>query len=765
VKISILAVIALAGAIAGWITAPFGGRGESPAPGGESSVRSPATGTGVPEVESESGKSPTPTEDTVSNANGDDASTLRQEFTALLARLPAFEVAAGDGVIEGSVVRHADGAPLAGIAIDWIQWGSPPASGAEGLSQPELSAYLLEKVEWYRFKLATTHRAVTDAHGRFRISGLLRDEEYVLYPLPNEDWLILSGGEGSVASPGDTVELRAAPFAIVEVEVLDERGAPVESGLIRIGSPEGEETSWGFAAFYSKDREVRAPLGRCRLSTTSSGGEFAEALLEITDRERRTVRLNLLSEPFLEVRVLAAEPFDRFDLRIHLLPLDGTPLPDEPWESVDDERARHDDVDYQTGKWRASIEPGRYLLRLLRYGTVLHEETLILGEARRTLEITASPVPSERVAFVRVLGPDGEPAPNVSFDLHARTVSTLGGANGHPEEEEIFLGVGWHDLGSGRYAIVSSPLPRTEPGTEVRPFELFLEVESEPHGELEIPLELGVSRVQEIRFPESIDVVIDLVGYVGHELQGQLEIELRGAEAGSSLRSGGTIDELGRATFRGIHPGRWIVKLLAGERHQRKPALEREIEVSSTARAFAIPLPELYSVRVRCPGCEPGHRLFLRSAEGDFARSAQVGDEGIAEFSDLVPGEYRLTSRTGNESQPVRVPGEAEIRFEPLLSNALDVVISANEGWLARSGFLDGDHVVGVTPGADAEGDEIPDLGQLRLAVLRAIAAGKGAIVVERGGETLRIPIPSGPPPSPAALGGWFEPVHRGKTP
>jgi len=604
VRRSILALVALAALLAGWATAPFdgGGTGGAPeaSPGERDALDAPLDapaepGAHTPAIPEEPEPDPEP-----GSAGTDPTPSPRDDLAALLARFPAREYAGGDGSITGTVLRDEDDAPLAGIAIDAIIHGTTPGVEQKGLDHPDLLGFILEEIDQYHYDIAMARRAVTDAEGRFRIDGLRADAEYHLNAAPSDEWFIFAAGRSRNLSPGASVEFRVAPIAFVTVEVLDASGAPVEMGSVGLGPCEEGASNRFRANFSAASREIRVPIPYTRLVATLPNGESTESVdLSLVPGERRTVSLSVRPAPGLDVTVLAADPIDRVGAGLALHPLDGPPIPADPRRVADDVRARSGSVNVESGRWRSDLEPGEYRLRLHRDGELLHEEDLRIGNRRRTLEIPIPPRPSSRLAYVRVLGPDGLPAQVDDISLYRR----VGG-------ERTWRDCEVRSVGAGGLAILARGEPSPDSAGGSSPPEDSLVIDSSQNGIQMFPVSFGVAGFQEMRYAEPVEVSIDLLGYVGHELQGRVGIVLGSVETELDSEAWGWIDAVGRAKFSRVSPGRKRLRVFLQDSWSEGPsAIDREIDISPGKNAFAIPLPPLHALRVRCPPESAGRAI------------------------------------------------------------------------------------------------------------------------------------------------------------
>jgi len=736
----------LAGILAGWFLVPAGSG--SPEPPGSGSAPRSAPPPLAPE------RDETPPAAVESPAADPAAAAVRADtaadLAALLACFPAREYPSGSGAITGSVLRHGDGAPLAGIAIDAIIHGTTPGVEQVGIEHPELMAFILEEIDQYHYDAAMARRAVTDEEGCFRIEGLLPDEKYHLTPARSDEWYVYTLAQRSQLSPGSDVEFRAAAVAFVDVEVVDGAGAPIAMGTVEMSDPQEENGVRFQEPFIPRDREVRVPIPFTRVAARLADGRRSEPVdLSLAPGGRGSVRLVVHEPSGFDIAVHAADPIDLVGAQILAARDDGGPLPEDIREIRGIEDAVDATVDPDTGRAKLGVEPGRYHLILLRDGEEIASRSAAIGEGRVAIEFSAPPRDRATLAFVIVFDPQGSPVEDVSFE----TIRRMRSSDGSEHDWDAWTRSRYH--GEGRHTLIESSGGgggREEGWSEVS---RSLRCTSQRFGTVEGPVSYGSSAVQEYRFVEPAELVVDLLGYVGSELQGRVRLRVAGAEEGVGQDDvWGTTDPLGRVTFPPLAPGARRLRASIGSRWNGSAVLERDLTLRSGENSLAIELPELHSLAVRFPPEHRGRSASLRDPAGNWVAHEQVGEDGLVEFPDLAAGSYRLGDEM--ETMEIAVPSGGVVEFRPVRSNALAVSIADEEGWLARAGFRDGDRIVGL------DGELYAGVRTLQFALMRAFSAGEGELIVEREGSEVRLVIPKDDPANFLELGGELEPAVRG---
>jgi hypothetical protein len=738
----------LAGILAGWYLVPGGaGSPEEPGTPGPEAVSAPAPADSLPAPEPE-GPPPASGESPAAALTAPVAPPA--DLAALLARFPVREYPSGTCAITGTVLRHGDGAPLAGIAIDAIIHGTTPGVEPVGIEHPELLPFILEEIDQYHYDAAMARRAVTDEEGRFRIEGLLPEEEYHLTPARSDEWYVYTFAQRSQLSPGADVEFRAAAVAFVDVEVVDGAGSPIAMGSVEMRDPQEENGARFNETFTPRDREVRVPIPFTRFAARLDDGRRSEPVdLSLAPGGRGSARLVVREPSGFDIAVLAADPIDLVGTEVIAVADDGEALPEDLGQVRYGNGAEEAEIDPDTGAAELDLEPGRYHVVLVRDGEEVASRRVALGEGRVAMEFSAPPRDRSHVSIVSVLDPQGAPADSVSFHARARMRMPSG------DEHDADVWIRSRPLGDGRSALISSELmnvPREDGWTLVGH---TLICHSERYGTAVGPVSFGTSSVQEYRFVEPAELIVDLLGYVGSDLQQRLRLQVAGVEGG---RRGmdeieGELDPLGRVTFPPLAPGAWRLHGAVNGRWGGA-VIERELTLRPGENSLAIELPELHALAVRFPDGKRASHLPLRDTAGDWISNAEVGEDGIAEYSDLLPGSYRLGDEMG--SMTVTVPAGGVVEFRPVTANAFAVSISDEDGWLARAGFCEGDRIIGL------DGELYAGVRTLQFALMRAFTAGEGELIVEREGSEVRLVIPKDDPANFLELGGELEPAVRG---
>lgn len=671
-------------------------------------------------------------------------------LAAVLEEFPVREYPRGEGVITGRVTSAADGSPIAGATIDAIVHGLTPGAEPEGLDAAELMTFVEEEIAQYHYDVAMARRAVTDAEGNYRLEELVEGEEYHLHPEEGDTWFLYPTDRAQNLAPGSSVDFEACPVAWVEAEVVDASGAPLPGAVIECRLP-GEENGRRFRLpWIPEERTVRVPAPYAALSAVAFSGERSEPLLlDLSAGARTTATFVVTAPPGLGVTVRHGDPIDLVGLSVHCVPEEvaasGEPrdwLHSGPYREID-----------ESGRVRVPLEPGRYRVLLSRAGDVLDDRPVEIGLAGSEVVLTASPIDRTHTAILALRAWDGGSVGDVQLQANARMRwrdQVVG---------PIHLNTSSSSIGNDRHLLFLAEDGRQWGGEEAEVLERTIVATSDELGTATVPLVLGTGRELEIVFSEPAYLDAVLLGYVGHPLQGRVHASVQDADAPDQnvWGQGDSIDAQGRARLGPVTSGAKALLLTAQGTGQ---AVSRTDLALAPGENYAeIPLPDLYSVRVIFPESYGGRYAWLESLddeENTRSGGAEIGLDGVADFQDLRSGRYRINGGTGMERMTIVVPGPEEVRFEPEKVDCLAVTIFDEEGLLARTGFQEGDLVVGI------DGATFTSSRQMQFALMQAMTGGDVLLDVERGGASLQVEIPAGTMLVGNDIGGTLEPASRG---
>jgi S1-C subfamily serine protease len=144
-----------------------------------------------------------------------------------------------------------------------------------------------------------------------------------------------------------------------------------------------------------------------------------------------------------------------------------------------------------------------------------------------------------------------------------------------------------------------------------------------------------------------------------------------------------------------------------------------------------------------------------RGASTVYSASASLSD-GKFVFEDVPPGDYRLSSWGRSTTQmDVVVSGSLVVRYDPVVMDALRVVVSDPAGAIAASGLRDGDLVVGV------DGTEFENTTQINALMSLAQTKPKATLTVLRGTTRFDLEVDVSKLWRNREAGGGFQPAPR----
>ena len=212
-----------------------------------------------------------------------------------------------------------------------------------------------------------------------------------------------------------------------------------------------------------------------------------------------------------------------------------------------------------------------------------------------------------------------------------------------------------------------------------------------------------------IDLSESAAVTVQVVG-IPSEMKG-VSVRLD-SEVGRNRGNRQSLDSNGRVVLSRVSTGPCTVQLYASiEGMGNREILSESATVTAGDCFLTFDFPELYSVTVLDPEEVEVRRFVLQGSSNYRAKTV----EGVANFTFVPPGEYRLSVRGSGEQgeQLIVVPTAGPITFEPVAPNALTVVIRDENGAFARAGLREGDIVLSVGGEMASGEDQLRMLGIL----------------------------------------------------
>jgi hypothetical protein len=305
--------------------------------------------------------------------------------------------------------------------------------------------------------------------------------------------------------------------------------------------------------------------------------------------------------------------------------------------------------DVAPGKWLLSVRMGN-----ARTATVEVPVEITSSLVRCDIEVP----PPDRSKFIEVivLGPDGSPAGEATFQVERRSSrgTSSRSATGFRRPEGSWW-VEWNPEDEGP--------ADSEYSVTVRTTEL---------GEAVAPFKPGPAATAQVRFQVPAVVTATVSGYAGSGLEGMLSVALepvRDPEDRRSMsRSGMGVSSTGTAKFQPTAPGDYELLLLLNEGRGGARAIARTKATLPAGEevALQVAIPELFTLTVDFGESGAKSRIECRPADqprGEFGTTVQATADaaGKAVLPRLTRGTWIL--RKGRDERRVDVNSDTTLRW------------------------------------------------------------------------------------------------------
>lgn len=681
--------------------------------------------------------------------------------------------ATGSGTIWGQVVDGED-TPLADVVLRLSMIDSRSSStktssiAAEAPELDTLEDAVRKAAERFHESRSNMREVVTDASGRYRIQGLAdrkwRLEAYLA------GYQLRADTNAYDVSIDSEVDFTATRVIEVPVQVFEPNGRLAQLALLNwkevgASSRRGRNYAWS-----SDEAFLRLAPGKYTIHALSDDGgirdgsdqssEDQEVLLS-ADAEVTPLRFDLRARlgitGLVKVETEGVE-VDRLTVSLAAL---------APTQEVDLESMVHSDKNDSVRPGSEfsfqDLDPGRYVIGLSHGwgGSIVAHEVVEVVDGPVRQDLVLPPLDRSRHISVDVHGPDGEPLEKVSFSVQVKRASRTSTSPVTSLREK-----------GGGYLLRLRGDDELEYFGEKGSEATFQLVASKSElGKREVPLVRGQTDVS-VTFVVPGTLEVTVAGYQGSGYEGRLSVNAHRQSSDPSRRFFGSsgrdkMSPEGVQEFKGLEPGLYRVVLSARKKGTSNRFFESteidsiEMEILPGSNTLQMRIPALYTLRVHWADGKEGTNISARPFDsGDMygfgnARATLDG-EGYAEFEDLRAGEYLISTWGGQALQMrVTVPSK-EVEFVPMEVDALRVVITDENGDLAKLGFQHGDLIIG-TDGEDF-GDS-PTSEQL--GTLRSSKTAKVTFMVLRNGTQLDIKATGADIGDWSALGGQMVPAKR----
>ncbi len=649
------------------------------------------------------------------------------------------------GQIRGEVLTI-DGRPLPEVEITATPGQRPDREEGDDL-ETKVRRFVRDEQWRESIRVETT----TGPDGQYLLAGLA-DQQFGVSAKANGYKFERQNRKREVR-PGDVVNFTATPVAQLDVTILRADGTEPDSASVRI---QRNQSSWG-RTWSPKERVIDTEPGTVMVSASvgeTERGEPIEITVEIgTGPMPVTIRLH--SRGAIHGSVVF--PADELESQavVYLLPasLIAEPEPEDMFAATKNQWLSRS-VEFKFD----DLDPGTYWVGAARGNqNEEHPPTIQrVDVADSVVEITVAidPIQSENGVRIFAYAPNGGALPDVSLSFGYE--SDQGSRWGGGTQAKLRDG--------GVILLPDADLRRMY--DENQKGHLFVRGEHSAYGEQRLEIS-GFGGGVDLRFEEPARVVVAVLGYLGSDLIGRVQITLQPESEssrgwyGGGGRNNGVPDANSEVRLGPFSPGSYVLNLsYVDQRRNRWSSgvmVSQPVQVVSGENRLSIAVPPTYSLEIRFPeGTQSGSIQISPDGDepGRNARHEQF-EGGVALIEGLVAGPYQLRA-WGNGVQNgtvfVDVPSSGPVYYEPAPINALRIRVSDEGGPLAQAGFLDGDTIIKIN-GQSFEGEE-----QLALMGVFLQGAEKVRLTLDRNGEEVELEV------DPRGLmkgnpGGSFSPV------
>ena len=262
-----------------------------------------------------------------------------------------------------------------------------------------------------------------------------------------------------------------------------------------------------------------------------------------------------------------------------------------------------------------------------------------------------------------------------------------------------------------------------------------------------------------MRFSAPAALLATIDGFVGSGYESRLSMALDPAGDTSRQNFGGqaSVGADGTQKFGPVESGRYRLALRVQGKNswEQRTVATREVDLAPGDNQASIALPTLCEVVIAAPGSAGS--IGLQGGPGNESYFETLDSEGSVRFVALPAGDYvaQLHAGDGMQMMKLRLPVNGVVRFEPMVVNAMRVVIHDREGKLGQLGFEDGDLLVAI------DGSEFASSQELQVALMQVIPKKEARFTVERGRRRVELTIDPRGMLDARKLGGTFEPASR----
>jgi hypothetical protein len=613
-----------------------------------------------------------------------------------ISSIPIDRIAEGDNALSGRV-RAEIGEPLPGVLVyavlvgakdqreeGWSEFRPRPVK----VDEPDFRSRVMAVIEKERLREAGRHVATTDENGIFKLTGLAESKYLVQGRVEGFEV------EAREAKAGTEIELVALALADVQVSVLLPDGTEADEAHIHLrkASRYSDETMnpWSY-----RKPVLRLRPGMYKLRATK--GDSEDLRSEIQDVSAQPgvpplkVVFKLTENAGIKGKVVFPKGEEHHQVIVYLLPVTASGIPSFE-ELLKSEQKQAAELEGGFTFAFKDLTPGKYLVAGTRADNVFDPKIVDVADRMVTLDLVPPPLTRSDYAVLWVLGPDGNPLPDVSISTwYTYPMGTMG-AGVHPIRRDD----------SSFWMIYMSP-SEEKPGGKYE-----ATVESERYGKKEVEYTRSAYTEKTVKFEEPARLEVALADFNADARGFSLNVIPAGenpAWGGEAPSDGEGVDREGRQVFGPLRPGEYqvVVNFHVQRRAQHYLCSGgfTPVTLSPGMNRISVTAPDLYKLAVQVDEQDRDGWLYISPAgKGDYCwrDDERIGRDGLVVFNELIAGDYVLSrwEKEKPDAMLVSVPSSEPIRFSPRHPDALLVKIEEAGGHLATAGLQSGDLIVEI---------------------------------------------------------------------
>ncbi len=690
------------------------------------------------------------------------ASSAREESAAPSSRVDVVSTPlsrpTGDGVIVGDILDD-KGVAIAGALVRATYSVDRDEAQESRIGRVQSDRSLDDELKRARDEYQKQHavrvEATSDANGHFALNGL--GDGYWTVSATADGYVVRARGTVANLKPGATAKFEGR--AVIEVPLAvylpDGRAAQRVNISVQSDSPRAYEN----VLWTAKDpvlrlapgsHEIRAIVTRAQRAANGIEDEAASKKTRLDFVAGETpAQLELHLEPRIGIRGIAYFG-DGIELEqgcaTYLQVPKGAPVDSKQFESSEPK----DWLGQNENRFEfLDLAAGTYAVAILASwnGPVLKHQMIELTKGIVECEIDLRDLDKKSFLSIKVVGPKNEPVTVTNFTYMFRS--------------EQMGTSGWIQpivAAPGEYLVPPDENISAWKKSDSAGSTLVMTVHSDRFGEKNVTLNRADAQTL-VKFGEVGSLDVTVAGYLGSGLEGQVDVELKRADAtndnyfySNDLKLKGD----GTAHFGPTEVGNYVLKLvsLAGNRWNRRTVATQKLTIVTGDNSASINLPALYTVSVTIEGGGANQAGWINLSGNEIYDNAQIHD-GKAEFKNLAAGEYRIDYDMGSLSANVsiNVPDQLQVTLTPKEPNAMRVNIFTADGYLGKIGIQSGDVIVGF------DGQPFKDQQAMQAAFATAIARPKVTLNIVRGSNHLDCEVDGQKLLDPQSIGASWQPV------